>query len=795
MVRPLEILVKMIKLEEDDYNYQDKAVAGGLARYADTWKRQALQTFGEQASLWIEDVANRLIAYSSLAPETRKNALDTLSVILSKDPVTYVTPPPEPTPPPPPKPTTLVEGKGLLAPISKITGVGSKRYQALRNINIKTIRDFLYFYPRRYEDYSQLKTINHLQYGEYVSVLGTVWEASGRRTHNNRLYIYKAIISDSTGTIEVTWFNNRYLDKYIKPGVQILLSGKVDEYLGRLTMNSPEYEVLGRKDLTNVRIQPVYPLTEGITQRWLRSTMDRTLSAWASRIPDPLPAPMCEKHNLLPLPEAIKGIHFPDSQEHLDKARRRLAFDEVLYLQLGLLRQKLAWNEQSGRVLSFPISTVETYIKSLPYQLTGAQQRSVDEMIKDISSGHPMNRLLQGDVGSGKTVVAALIMALIATQDCQAALMAPTEILAEQHYNSLSELFATFPDPRPSLKLLTGSTSMSDREKIYTGLADGSIHAVVGTHALIQESVEFKDLVFVIIDEQHRFGVDQRRTLREKGLNPHLLVMTATPIPRSLELTIWGHLDVSVLDEMPPGRQPVKTRVLSPGERERAYAFVRSQVQKGRQAFIIYPLVESSDKIDAKAAVDEEKRLQEEVFPDLRVGLMHGRLHAQEKEQVMKQFTRQELNVLVATSVVEVGIDVPNATVMMIDGAERFGLAQLHQFRGRVGRGKYQSYCLLLSSGESDDAAKRLKVVESTTDGFLLAEKDLEIRGPGEFLGTQQSGFPELPMSSLTDTRFLHYVRQVALELLEDDPDLLKPEHALIRDSVGEFWHESGELS
>jgi ATP-dependent DNA helicase RecG len=416
-------------------------------------------------------------------------------------------------------------------------------------------------------------------------------------------------------------------------------------------------------------------------------------------------------------------------------------------------------------------------------------------MLKDVASGHPMNRLLEGDVGSGKTVIAALLMALIATQDFQSALMAPTEILAEQHFHSIEKLFSSFPEPKPVLRLLTGSTSGAAREEIYRGLADGSIDTVVGTHALIQETVAFKNLAFVVIDEQHRFGVDQRRTLREKGFNPHLLVMTATPIPRSLELTIWGHLDVSVLDEMPPGRQPVKTRLLYPSERERAYAFVRSQVQKGRQAFIIYPLVETSDKIDAKAAVDEQKRLQADVFPDLRVGLMHGKLNPHDKDRVMKEFMNIELDILVATSVVEVGIDVPNATVMVIDGAERFGLAQLHQFRGRVGRGEFQSYCLLLSGASSPDATKRLEVIESTTDGFLLAEKDLEIRGPGEFLGTQQSGFPELPMTSLTDTRFLHYVRQVSLDLLADDPDLSKPEHALILDQVGTFWQHTGELS
>ncbi|MBW2647381.1 MAG: ATP-dependent DNA helicase RecG [Deltaproteobacteria bacterium] len=797
MARPLEILSKMLKLEELNYDYQDRAVSGGLARYKETWRRQALEVFGETELLWIDDVANRLTAYSSLEPVARKSALQALRILLSDGPgvdKANASQEPEQKISPQYKPEKSVPGKGLEASIEYMSGVGSKNVELLAKLNVKTIRDFLRFYPRRYEDYSQLKTINHLQYGEYVSVLGTVWEAGGRSTHRGR-HIFRVILSDATGTLEVTWFNREWLAKRIKSEMQILVSGKVDEYLGRLTMNAPAWEIVGRKDLTNVRIQPIYSLTEGLTQPKIRTIMNRTLSAWASRIPDPLPESMRNAHDLLSLSKALSGIHFPDSQEHLEKARRRLAFEEVLYLQLGLLRQKSAWKSQPGRALAFSKELILSYISALPYQLTGAQKRSLDEMLKDIASGQPMNRLLQGDVGSGKTVVAALLMTLVSTQGYQAAMMAPTEILAEQHYKSLSQLFSLFPEPKPTLHLLTGSTSKVERDKIYSGLADGSIHMVVGTHALIQQSVTFDDLAFVIIDEQHRSGVEQRGELRKKGYNPHLMVMTATPIPRSLELTVWGHLDVSVLDEMPPGRQPVKTRILHPSERERAYAFVRSQVHKERQAFIIYPLVESSDKIDAKAAVDEQKRLQKEVFPNLRVGLMHGKLKAQEKDQVMNQFKNRELDILVATSVVEVGIDVPNATVMIIDGAERFGLAQLHQFRGRVGRGEHQSYCLLLSSSSSPAVNKRLEIVESTTDGFLLAEKDLEMRGPGEFLGTQQSGLPELPMASLADTRLLHYVRQVALDLLEQDPELHKPEHSFILDRVMVFWNQSGDLS
>ncbi|MBN1249761.1 MAG: ATP-dependent DNA helicase RecG, partial [Anaerolineae bacterium] len=685
-------------------------------------------------------------------------------------------------------------GRGLDAPLAVVSGIGEKRSEHLARLGLQTIGDMLYHYPRRYEDYSQLKTIDQLEYGERVSLLATVWEAGSRRTHTGK-HLFRAIVSDATGTLEVSWFGRRGLEGRIRTGMQILLSGKVDEYLGRLTMNSPEWEMVGRSDVTSARIQPIYPLTEGLTQRWMRSTMRRVLGAWAGRVPEVLPEELRGEHGLLPVSRALWGIHSPDSQEHLAASRRRLAFEQTLYLQLGLLRQKLMWKSQEGRQIQVDAARVAALTSALPYELTCAQQRSLDEMLRDLASGEPMNRLLQGDVGSGKTVVAGLLMALLSEQGLQAALMAPTEILAEQHYRSLSALFAAFPDPSPTVGLLTGSVGGEAREATYSGLADGSLQVVVGTHALIQEAVIFRDLALVVIDEQHRFGVEQRGTLREKGYNPHLLVMTATPIPRSLELTVWGHVDVSVLDEMPPGRQPIQTRVLYPRERGRAYTFIRSQAEKGRQAFIVYPLVEASDKIDARAAVDEQERLQQEVFPTLRVGLLHGRMSGDEKDEVMTQFAGGDLDVLVATTVIEVGIDIPNATVMLIDGADRFGLAQLHQLRGRVGRGGHQSYCLLLAEDASEDAAERLRAVERTNDGFELAEKDLEMRGPGEFLGTRQSGFPEFPMATFTDTRLLHEVREVAERLLEQDPDLAQPQYEALRERVSSFWEASGDLS
>ncbi len=805
MTQPLETLEKILHLEEEDYQYQDKAVSGGLARYAETWRKQAGRQYGEAAEPWVEEIARRLESYSTLDVGSRPAAMRALWEILRAGPqgtppvrpteAPAPPPPTEPKPAPPPTPSRPQAGRGLDAPVTTLPGVGKKHGQLLAKIGVETIRDLLYLYPRRHEDYSQFKTIDRLQYGERTSVIATVWEAGGRETRSGK-YLFRAILSDHTGTLEVTWFNRRYLEGRIRPGMQIVVSGKVDRYLGRLTMNSPEWEPVGRKELTHARIQPVYPLTEGLTQRWMRQTMQRALNLWAARVPDVLPESLREAHHLPKLSRALWGIHLPDSQTHLAEAKRRLAFEEALYLQLGLLQQKRHWQSQPGRAIAVPDERLEALRAALPYTLTGAQERSLAEMIQDITQPRPMNRLLQGDVGSGKTVVAAILMALVAADGHQAAMMAPTELLAEQHYRSLNKLFAAFPETlRPSLDLLTGSVSGSKRQTIYEGLADGSLQILVGTHALIQQTVQFKSLALAVIDEQHRFGVAQRGALRQKGYNPHLLVMTATPIPRSLELTIWGHLDVSVLDEMPPGRRPVKTRVLYPRERERAYAFIRHQVQQGRQAFIIYPLVEASEKVEARAAVDEYERLQREIFPDLRLGLLHGRMRADEKENVMAQFAQGDLDILVATSVVEVGIDVPNATVILIDGAERFGLAQLHQFRGRVGRGEHQSYCLLLSENPSEEAMERLRAVEATTDGFALAEKDLEMRGPGEFLGTRQSGFPAMPLAMTADTRLLHEVREAAARLLERDPELTLPEHQELARRVAEFWSTEADLS
>jgi ATP-dependent DNA helicase RecG len=488
--------------------------------------------------------------------------------------------------------------------------------------------------------------------------------------------------------------------------------------------------------------------------------------------------------------------------ELLDRARRRLAFDEFLLIQLGVLRQRAQWRAQPGRSLTIDGRVLEEALASLPFELTGAQRRSLGEILDDMSSSYPMRRLLQGDVGSGKTVVALMAILLTAADGLQAALMAPTEILAEQHYATTTEFLGwlnggedTQERFRPSVRLLTGKVSPAERGEIYAEIASGGVQIAIGTHALIEEGVDFADLGLVIIDEQHRFGVAQRAALRQKGHYPDLLVMSATPIPRTLALTLYGDLDTSLIDELPPGRQEIVTRWQTPVERERAYQFLRSQVSQGRQAFIICPLVEESENIEAKAATTEHQRLQQEVFPDLRLGLLHGRMKPQEKEGVMEQFRQGQLDILVSTPVVEVGIDIPNATVMLVEGADRFGLAQLHQFRGRVGRGKHQSYCLLISEAPTLEGRKRLQAIEGTQDGFKLAEVDLEMRGPGESFGTRQSGLPDLKLGKLADVHLLQAAREEAGLMVAQDPKLESPEHRLLAAQVARFWRGTGDLS
>jgi ATP-dependent DNA helicase RecG len=688
---------------------------------------------------------------------------------------------------------------GLSRSVSTLKGVGPKIAEKINKLGAETIWELLYLFPRRYDDYTLLKPISKLTYGEQVTIIGTIWETRSRRTRTNQT-IVESIVSDGTGTIQATWFNQPWLLNQLPAGMKIVLSGKVDLFLGRLVFNSPEWEALELEPLRTRRIVPVYPLTEGLNAGKMREIVSRTVKEWSPRVPDPLPAELRQRRRLYSLAYALQQMHFPDSHEALRLARQRLAFDELLFLQLGVQRQRREWQSHPGIPLAVDSDQMDAYFNALPFDLTSAQQRVIEELRVDLLQDQPMNRLLQGDVGSGKTVVAAAAMYIAAKSDAQAALMAPTEILAEQHYRGLCRLLEPL-DVR--VALLTGSTVAAERQSIYEGLASGAIQVIIGTHALIQPSVIFNRLAVAIIDEQHRFGVDQRAALREKGpssngdpVSPHLLVMSATPIPRTLALSLYGDLDLSILDELPPGRQEIKTRWLRSSERERAYNFIRRQVAEGRQAYIIYPLVEESDTVDAPAAVAEYVRLRDEIFPNLRVGLIHGRMRSDEKDAAMRAFSRQELDVLVATSVIEVGVDVPNSTVIVIEGADRFGLAQLHQFRGRVGRGEHQSYCVLLAEDVTPEGEQRLAALEATNDGFILAERDLELRGPGEFLGRRQSGLPELRLASLLhDIDALNMAQEEAAALFAVDPHLDWPEHGRLRDQVQAFWENTADVS
>ena len=688
------------------------------------------------------------------------------------------------------------EKYGLDAPVSVIRGVGEKQAAHLVQLGVHQIKDLLYLFPRRYDDYSQLKTINQLQYGEEVTILAKVVSVEMFKTKKGKRLI-EAVVSDTTGALRLLWMNQDWHVRYLRKDLFISISGKIDTYLGRPVIWHPDYESIDRQQLHTNRIVPVYPLTAKITQRWLRRTQFNTIRYWAPRVSDFLNDVIRSEAEVLNTTDALNQVHFPESQAALEAAERRFAFDEIFLLQLGILQQKRQWQQLEGHPYFVSDEWLEEWLVSLPYPLTDAQKRSIDEIRSDLAKSHPMNRLLQGDVGSGKTIVAVLGMSMVIQSGAQAALMAPTGILAEQHYQTIKGLLTTNQQDKPAfleegqVRLLTGDTNQGDRNEIFAGLESGYVKLLIGTHALIEDPVTFQNLQMVVVDEQHRFGVAQRAALRNKGDNPHLLVMTATPIPRSLQFTIFGDLDVSIMDELPAGRIPIQTVIAFPTERERVYNNIRIQVEKGYQAFIIYPLVEAGENEEIKAAVDEQVRLQQEIFPDLKVGLVHGRMRPSEKDQVMLEFRERKFDILVSTSVVEVGVDIPNATVMVIEGANHFGLSQLHQFRGRVGRGDAQSYCFLIPDSDNTSENVRLQVMTETDDGFKLAEVDLEQRGPGDFLGTRQAGAIDLKMASLADLPLIKEARDIAERVLEEDPDLEKVENMSLKEALVRFWPQT----
>ncbi len=679
----------------------------------------------------------------------------------------------------------------LNASLTVLAGVGPRHAAMLSRLGLNTLGDMLYNFPHRYEDYSQLKPIRDVFYGQALTIIGEVTMVTSRPLRGGRKSITEAVINDGTAGLRLTWFNQPWLTNRLKVGEAISVSGKVEQYLGRLVMNNPDWEPVEVENLHTNRIVPIYSLTANVTQKWLRKLMNQVVTYWAPKLTDHLPETIRQAADLPDLGTALLQAHFPDSDPKLKAARQRLAFDEIFFLQTGVLRQRRDWQSAPGRIFEVEEEWLESLLKALPFTLTNAQQKAIQDIRADLKSGQPMNRLLQGDVGSGKTAIAAIAAAMVNHSGAQAAIMAPTSILADQHYRTFLNVLASENGLlKPGqIRLLVGDTPEREKEDIRAGLASGEIKIAIGTHALIEDPVTFADLQYVVVDEQHRFGVEQRAALRSKGTNPHLLVLTATPIPRSLALTLYGDLDLSIMDELPPGRQPIPTHILAPQERERAYALVRSQVKEGHQAFIIYPLVEESEKSELLAATQEHETLQKEIFPDLKLGLLHGRMKASEKDSVMLAFRERQYDILVSTTVVEVGVDVPNATVMLIEGANNFGLAQLHQLRGRVGRSTAQSFCLLVPDHEDAAENERLKAMAETNNGFVLAERDLQQRGPGEFLGTRQAGFAtSLKMASLSDIQLIEKARVQAQELFARDPDLKAPENSLLSEALDRFW-------
>ena len=680
---------------------------------------------------------------------------------------------------------------GIPDPHSSVTyikGVGPKIAVMLNKLGIFTPSDLLFYFPRKHIDYSQRTLISNLQNGQTTTVFGYIKSVDSFVTPKG-LGVMKVKIADSTGSINLNFFyakSSKYILERTKrqfpTGAGIIVSGtvKINSYDGKYTLENTNYSIMSEDFLTKdnlnlARIVPIYSLSENLNVKTLRKAIYNAIQLYKETIPNVVPDYLREKYHLLDKKDAVEQIHFPENMEMLEKARFSLIFEELFLVQLklALIRER---NREENKSLPLSIKRdglVNNFIKGLPFELTGAQKRAVNEILNDMSSTEPMQRLLQGDVGSGKTVVACIMLLAAVENGYQAAIMAPTEILAQQHYNNLVNWLTPL---GLSVGLFLGSLGKKVREQFATGLRNGQINIAVGTHALIQESVEFYNLGAVVIDEQHRFGVNQRLSLRKKAENPQILTMTATPIPRTLAITMNGDLDLTIIDELPKGRKPIITRMNMP--RKQIYQLIRDEVNAGHQVYIVYPLIDESETLSAKAATKEAERLQQTVFSDLKIGLLHGKLKNSEKDEVMEKFKNKEYDILVATTVVEVGVDVPNATVIVIENSERFGLSQLHQLRGRVGRCDLQSYCILTTSASSQDVRNRLSVMTETNDGFVIAEKDLEIRGPGEFLGVRQSGLPDLMISDIVrDSKILEIARSSAIEFvhnhnIEDYPTL-----------------------
>ena len=708
-------------------------------------------------------------------------------------------------------------------PVEKIPRVGPAFLKKLHRLGIKTAGQLLYHFPHRYEDFSNLIPISQVKIGGPFCFQGQITDIKNIRTFRKRMMLTQAALQDPTGKLKVMWFNQPYLANTLKKGTFVCLAGKISGKGKSIYLSNPAYEKLPDNfreidfELSHTgRLIPVYPETEGLSSKWLRFIVKPLLLKLKDRIPDFLPPKISKKYDFLAFQEAIWQIHFPDSLELAEKAKKRFGFEELFELSLFVQRERLKLAKEKALAISIDVDLMKEFTKSLPYELTNAQKKSSWQILKDLEKPRPMNRLLEGDVGSGKTVVAAMAALNVAKAGYQSAFLAPTEILAKQHFKTINEVLKKF---KLNVGLITGKESYSGSKKItrrelLEKVTNKKVDILIGTHAIIQDTtpktsektpIQFNNLALVIIDEQHRFGVEQRAKLcRQKSFIPHLLSMTATPIPRTLSLTVYGDLDLSIIDEMPKGRKKIITKIIQSKDKKATYEFIRRQVKEGRQAFVICPRIEPAKTsaedlggqtlvldarnfswMDVKAVKQEYKKLSEEIFSDLKVEMLHGKMGSQEKEKTMQAFKDKKVDILVSTSVVEVGVDIPNATVMMIEGSEKFGLAQLHQFRGRVGRSDWQSYCFLFTDAPGIVYNRRLHALVNCQDGFELAEKDLAIRGPGDFAGQRQWGIPDLAMSSLSDTILVSKARNDAKEILQEDPQLKK--YPWLKMRLGEF--------
>ena len=851
---------KILELERR-MGHQDRAVTTGLASFLERWERRVVGTGRPELVRMARQVLAALNGYAALTPPLRAERIESALKLLTSPPGLALgeTAPPTPlrrgegsadspprrpsleraggplggsgrplgplqepddrsvlggeTPlpdlgitataaPVPPPSRTVPSAPSPATPLDQVKGIKEKEARLLGRLGLHVVGDLLRHFPTRYQAYPPATAAADLLMQPIASFVGIVQQVDIAPSPRGGLHKIVATIADRTGRVSATWFRHGRFSP-VQVGQQVAISGKLTQFGRSLNFENPDWERVGPEGGEPVhtrRMVPTYPLTAGLTDRAVRDRVKWAVDALADAEPDPLPLWLRQAYDLWPLGAALRQVHFPDDPERLRLARRRLAFDELFAIQLVVVQRKLNWQSIDALTLPAPRASLDALLGAQPFTLTGSQRKVLGEILADVARPRPMTRLLQGEVGSGKTAVAAAALFVAVQNGAQGSLMAPTEILSEQHFRSLTTFYARAARSleavgarTPRVGLLTGSTRVAERRRIYQAIADGELDVLVGTQAVIQDTVELENLGLAVVDEQHRFGVRQRVALREKGAHPHLLVMTATPIPRTLALSIHGDLDLSLIDELPPGRQKIKTFLLDPDERSLAYEKICREVAKGGQAFVICPLVEDSPNLEARAATAEYERLQAGDLAGLRIALLHGRMRSAEKDRVMREFRDGAHDVLVSTAVVEVGVDIPNASVMLIEGAERFGLAQLHQFRGRVGRGSRPSVCLLLTEEASETSLTRLQVMADSDSGLALAEHDLKLRGPGDYFGVRQSGFPELQVATLDDVGLVERARAAAEKVLERDAALELPEHAGLARLVEQFRRRAGE--